>query len=235
MKKDTKKVVLLIVEGPSDESSLSPFFKQLFDKENVLFKVVHGDITTKEKSSSNNIVRKVTEEVKSFADKNGFSKNDFLKVIHIVDTDGAFISNDKVILNQSIVKEDSPKYYDNKIECLNKKDIEERNKQKQGCLITLYKTKAIWGGIPYSVFYMSCNLEHVLHNENNLADKEKRVKAYEFSEKFKNNFSDFVRFICLSEFAVKTNYLESWEYIQKECNSLKRHTNIDILFKDQLI
>jgi len=31
MKKDTKKVVLLIVEGPSDESSLSPFFKQLFD------------------------------------------------------------------------------------------------------------------------------------------------------------------------------------------------------------
>ena len=48
MKKDTKKVVLLIVEGPSDESSLSPFFKQLFDKENVLFKVVHGDITTKE-------------------------------------------------------------------------------------------------------------------------------------------------------------------------------------------
>ena len=89
-----------------------------------MFKVVHGDITTKEKSSSNNIVRKVTEEVKSFADKNGFSKNDFLKVIHIVDTDGAFISNDKVILNQSIVKEDSPKYYDNKVECLNKKDIE---------------------------------------------------------------------------------------------------------------
>ena len=42
MKKDTKKVVLLIVEGPSDESSLSPFFKQLFDKENVLFNLFYG-------------------------------------------------------------------------------------------------------------------------------------------------------------------------------------------------
>ena len=47
MKKDTKKVVLLIVEGPSDESSLSPFFKQLFDNipktlSNFLIKVM-GD------------------------------------------------------------------------------------------------------------------------------------------------------------------------------------------------
>ena len=42
---DEKKVVLFIVEGPSEETALEPLFKQLFDRKRVQFHVAHCDIT----------------------------------------------------------------------------------------------------------------------------------------------------------------------------------------------
>ena len=51
-----KKVVTVIVEGPSDENAIGGILKEFFSSEEVQFAVVHGDITsnystTKEKRS----------------------------------------------------------------------------------------------------------------------------------------------------------------------------------------
>ena len=51
-----KKVVAVIVEGPSDENAIGSILKEFFSSEEVQFAVVHGDITsdyatTKEKCS----------------------------------------------------------------------------------------------------------------------------------------------------------------------------------------
>ena len=41
-----KKVVVVIVEGPSDENAIGGVLKEFFSSEEVQFAVVHGDITS---------------------------------------------------------------------------------------------------------------------------------------------------------------------------------------------
>ncbi len=41
-----KKVVTVIVEGPSDENAIGGILKEFFSWEEVQFAVVHGDITS---------------------------------------------------------------------------------------------------------------------------------------------------------------------------------------------
>ena len=41
-----KKVVTVIVEGPSDENAIGGILKEFFSSEEVQFAVVHGDITS---------------------------------------------------------------------------------------------------------------------------------------------------------------------------------------------
>ena len=56
MNKQEKKVVLFIVEGPSDEAAIGPIMKKYFSNETVEFKVVHGDITSDRNVNSENIL-----------------------------------------------------------------------------------------------------------------------------------------------------------------------------------
>ncbi|MDE6671490.1 MAG: hypothetical protein K2K16_04775 [Ruminococcus sp.] len=88
-----KKVVLVIVEGVSDEDALSIVFTKFYERysKNVLVKVMHGDITTEWSNCSQNIREKITKVVKQHTAVNKFKKEDYEQIIHIVDTDGAFI------------------------------------------------------------------------------------------------------------------------------------------------
>lgn len=59
-----KKVVLLIVEGPSDQDSLELIFNKLFPNDKIMVCVMHCDITTEGKNNFSNIVDAVTKRVK---------------------------------------------------------------------------------------------------------------------------------------------------------------------------
>lgn len=61
-----KKVVLFIVEGPTDETSLSTVLNRIFSSSTVKFQVVHGDILTRDFTSSDKIVAAVWAQVKEF-------------------------------------------------------------------------------------------------------------------------------------------------------------------------
>ena len=54
-----KKVVVFIVEGPSDEAALGTIMKKYFSSNEVQFIVVQGDITLKDYVSSDNILKKM--------------------------------------------------------------------------------------------------------------------------------------------------------------------------------
>ncbi len=82
-----KKIVFIIVEGPSDDEALGVIFSRLYDKQSVYVEITHGDITSDDKSNPKNIVIKVCELVKQYCENNHFNKKDFLEVIHIMDTD----------------------------------------------------------------------------------------------------------------------------------------------------
>ena len=50
-----KKVMLFIVEGPTDETSLSTVLNRIFSSATVKFQVIHGDILTRDFTSSDKI------------------------------------------------------------------------------------------------------------------------------------------------------------------------------------
>ncbi len=219
-----KKVVLVIVEGPSDDTALGIMLNQIYDKDKVHVHIMHGDITTRKGVRSDNIVAKAGDEVRKYAKSNHYTSKHFKQIIHIVDMDGAYIPNENVILD---LKHDKISYEPDGIHTPDQQGIIERNKQKTDNLYKLRGTGQIWK-VPYRVYYMSCNLDHVLHNKRNSTDDEKEMDAYAFAKKYKNDVEGFVNFICNSDFSVKGDYKESWAYIEDRLNSIDRYTNLGI-------
>lgn len=229
MPRKRSKVVLVIVEGPTDETALEQLFSAKFDPNQVRIKVVHGDITADEDSAPSNIVSSVGGLVKSWASRYGLKRQDFLRVIHVADTDGAYISPGNVV--EDLGHLGRPLYGDTNIVASPGSRIKERNARKSANLNRLSSIAAVWGGVPYSIHYMSCNLDHVLYGAPNSDDEAKRRNAFMFAKTYKNDFDGFVKFISDPAIAVAGNYRETWEYIRQGLNSLHRHTNLDICFR----
>ena len=108
-----------------------------------------------------------------------------------------------------------------------------RNQQKRDNLYRLRSCGIIWT-IPYSLYYMSCNLDHVLYNKQNSTDKDKENDAYVFAKKYKGKAEAFKEFICKSPFSVTGDYKGSWDYIEKDLNSVNRYTNLCICIENEL-
>ena len=66
----SKKVVLFIVEGITDEISLALVLSKIIEKDKLVrFKVINGDITSEYGTSSSNILNKITKVIKEFIDR----------------------------------------------------------------------------------------------------------------------------------------------------------------------
>ena len=91
-----KKVVLVIVEGTSDDTALGIGLSQVFDRDKVYIHIMHGDITTRKGITAANIVSKIGNVVRTYAKSQHYRADDFKQIIHIVDTDGAFIPDEKI-------------------------------------------------------------------------------------------------------------------------------------------
>lgn len=222
-----RKVVFVIVEGVSDDTALSKILSNIFDKNVVYVCIMHCDITTERGVNPSNIIAKIGNIVRGYAKNNHFKNTDFQEIIHITDTDGAYISADNVI-NDDLAK--NPIYNLTQIRTANVKNIIERNKQKSDNIDKLVSYNVIWK-IPYKIYYMSCNLDHVLYNKLNTSDKEKEQNAFVFAKKYKDDIKGFLNYISQSDFSVVTDYKDSWLYIRQDKNSLQRHTNLGICFK----
>lgn len=225
-----KKIVFVIVEGPSDAEALGVILNRIYDNKTVFVHIMHKDITAEYRTLPNNIISKIGDEVRGYAKSNHFSKNDFKEIIHIVDMDGAYIPSSSIIEDSSALK---PIYSLKDIRTCNKHNIEQRNHNKSLNInrICSYNDK-IWG-VAYRVFYMSCNLDHALYNKLNSNDEEKENDSYLFAVKYKDDISGFLDFITNSDFSVVNGYKESWDFIKQDHNSLKRFTNLGLCFKGE--
>mgnify|MGYP006988841146 CR=1 FL=1 len=219
-----RKIVIVIVEGPSDEEALGVALSHVYDPDTVYVHIMHGDITTRNGVNGNNVVSKIGNEIKGFASSRKYKKTDFKQIIHIVDTDGAFIPDENIIEESGL---ENNVYEDDGIHTLNVDGIIKRNAQKTENLDRLRRRGSIWD-IPYRVYYMSCNLDHVLHNKRNSTNDEKESNAFTFAQMYKDDRDGFLDFICKSEFSVTGDYNESWKLMEKDLESLKRHTNLGI-------
>lgn len=224
-----KRVVFVIVEGPTDRDALEILFDRIFDRQEVIVHVQHGDITSDTTTNASNVIARVTQTVKNYAKNNSLKRTDFAEVIHITDTDGAFIPPDAVIADNTVTR---PTYSPTEIRTKNKSSIEDRNRRKSENINRLISQSSIWTDIPYRLFYMSCNLDHVLHNKLNSSDDEKQNDAHKFAAMYRENIPDFMRFITESDFTVCGNYRETWDFIAQDLHSLERHTNLGLCFPE---
>lgn len=149
-----KKVVAFIVEGPSDEAALGTIMKEYFSSNEVQFVIVHGDITLKDYVSVDSILMKINEQIEGVKNRYRYHQEDFIKIIHIADMDGVYIPDTDV--NEADVE--AIQYYEDHIDTQNVNAIIDRNKRKGNILRKLRGTGKIHG-IPYRIYFNSCNLE----------------------------------------------------------------------------
>lgn len=228
MKNNEKKVLLFLVEGPSDEAAIGTIIKEYFEAEQVQFLVVHGDITVRDYVSTDKILTRINELVNKVKSIYGYKTADFLRIIHLTDSDGVFIPDEHVYKADV----DSIAYYEDRMETPSIKNTLDRNHRKKEILFKLHRTGKI-GTIPYRIYYNSCNLEHVLFgDQKDFTDEEKEELSDGFAEQYEGRVNDFVKFISSPEIAAPGSYQETWKYMEEGLNSLKRATNMHHLFQE---
>ena len=76
------------------------------------------------------------------------------------------------------------------------------------------------------------NIGKLLFNElKNFTDIEKADMADDFAEKYEGRVNEFIYFISDSDIAVEGTFKQTWRFIEKNNNSLERHSNMHLIFK----
>lgn len=241
-----RKVVLILVEGQSEINALQPVLSAFYDSidENieVFFPTivedecdVRGDITSK-KGISPDVIEGCINKLflKDFFDVEKLYPKDISEIIQIVDLDGAYIADDKVLYGENPLGENKPFYGDDTIITTDVDNIIERNGRKRENLnyLSSISTLTVKSKKPrYSVYFFSSNLDHFLHGDANMKSRDKVLKADEYASRYESDPSKLVSDIKAKPGTlVDKSYEESWEYIKSGNRSLEPHTNINILF-----
>ena len=218
-----KKVVLFIVEGFNDQTALAVSLEKLLTSESVKFAITEGDITSDYFGKS--IAAKVGDCIKKHCDEYKFKIGDFAEAVLLVDMDGAYIGAESIMQKDGCTAPfyDSSIIFHAKPELLRKTQV-----QKQINLNHLTALPRVCRTIPFSVYFFSCNLDHVICGNANLTQKEKSAAADEFQKRFHSDLAGFLNFFHDESISVCQTYEESWTYIKKDQNSLKRCSNLHI-------
>ena len=228
MRTDIKKVILFIVEGVSEQAALEGILNALFKKDKkIRFQVVNTDITSDRESNAENITKKIHQQIKAKCRIEGFFTTDISKVVHLVDMDGAYVSDEHVVGYDGT----QAFYTDNEIRAYFVDKMKKRNKRKSSILNVLAELNEI-EAIPYRVYYFSCNLDHVLYNRQNAPSEQKIELAEKFADSFYDESDKFVEFMHNVDFMVTGKYEDTWDFIKENTNSLHRHCNFHLFFDE---
>lgn len=223
----TKKVILFIVEGITDQTALGNVLTSLLNSETVRFAMTDGDITTNKDVNQGNVVTRVNAIVKGALQTNAFKLSDLYSIVHLIDTDGAFIPSSAILEK---VGAEHIEYTETTINTAHVDSIIKRNSKKQ-VLVSLLRSKSEIAKKPYKMFYFSRNMEHALHNEiGELTSAEKMRLAEWFDDTYADRPQNFVEYLRSSDFAAPGNYEESWKFINDGIHSLERWSNFHVFF-----
>lgn len=206
------KVILFIVEGPSDHSALIPYIEEKLKslKLRVTVKEMHGDILTEYiqntrqfKINPSNVKGELKKSISTYFNlasvkAERIKLSDIIKVYYITDTDY----------------------------CFHEKESHHKNKKKCLSKIFNFNTMSLIAKneIPFETIFFSKNLEHVTYGEEKeFTDIEKEKMAIEFSEKALLNDKFFIEvFKNDSKLQIWETYRESYEGIKsykgRACN-----------------
>ncbi len=225
----SKKFVLIICEGPTDENALYSIMKGFFYPNEIRFHISHGDPLTAydEKKNPMTRIRAIVNQEKR---KYALRDKDILAVLQITDTDGAFIPFESIVEDESAHR---IVYESERIRTRSPGSIAARNRKKQANIDKVLECRGITEEIPYRIYFNSRNIEHALYGEEvSLSDGQKARLADAFAEKYRKDWRSFLSHVMKECNPLGKDYDESWQLIRKENASLLRHTNINFLFEE---
>ena len=214
---------------------------------------IWGDITSQYESNPENIENRIIESyIQPFLTINGHLPYSYInEIIHIVDMDGVYIEDSCIKYDEKRKKKEKPnaenKFYDkDTILTANLEASKRTNEQKRRNINHLCSLKSIRCNqenseqsaiydncnIPYSIYFFSSNLDHVLYNEANLENSKKAEYARIFGKEYRHYPEEFIKRLNVRKGTlVNMTYEESWAFITERGNhSLEPHTNINLLF-----
>lgn len=232
-----KKFILFIVEGTNDKREIdallhSTYFEEYRLKYEPYFWVVKGDLTASKGVTAQNIQQKLNSILLDFR-RNGvpFSNirvQDIQEIVQIVDLDGVFVPYENIVRGE----DNKFHYTDEFIITSNVDGAWGRNRKKAEILEKLIGISQI-GNVPYSIYYASSNMDHLLFGERSLSPKDKNLYSLEFQIACQGNPEYLKNSVFSPDVYSDCSYQESWRFIQEDNNSLLRYTNINLFFDER--
>ena len=229
------KIVLFIVEGPSDETALAPYLTKFIEKnkKKLSIQITHGDKTGELLYNSDeftvtptnitqyleNLVIKYlkTKEIKDL----GIKAKNIEKVYYITDTDNCFFEkssprvNKRKCLSKIFNFKTLEIYQTEEVRKQEKKKIESERNVKRADFKTIFFAK---------------DLEAVtINNTKILTDKEKERIAIDFAKKSLQNETFFENIFRDKDLKIWENYVASYEGIK---SYKKRASNMNNLLDE---
>ena len=182
MKKKQKRIILLLVEGWTDETALLFISTNFSEQYGIKIDIQSGDITSGTKDNKP-VAARIGAVVNKYIKTHHLQKDDIIFVAQITDSDGVFIKDELVDVEN--ISDEQMLIPGERIlvkTMIKQEHIIERNHFKSRNLDLLINKKTI-KDIQYRIYYVSVNLEHCLHNNPNVSSPEvKRRLAVEFQK-----------------------------------------------------
>lgn len=229
-----KKILLVFVEGDSDDVIISSLIEDFCEKLQLRVKVMNGDVFTRRNSNGKIIAG---ESIKMAMENYGFSPKDVSYVAFITDTDGIFIPESDFVVTEGIETSYSYDLVAQKVKVESERRLGEiqrswSNKMKNLMpLMTEGLTLNTKNGkIAYGVYYNALDLEHVTQGKI-LVDHEKTRAADDLMDEVDAGNVDLEN--LFRQKLIESGYTKSWKALENEPWS-NAYSNIAILL-DKII
>lgn len=238
----TRKIVLFVVEGPTDADLLLPVFNAMLTRHDVRDQEFHCDMLTAPNHrtefhrrngfypSETNPLDTVRRLVVDYLDRNGYPPRYLECVLQVCDLDGAFIPDDHVRDDPALP---DITYLPDAIVTPSPEALISDHRLKQDSASALVSSDYLklkrGQRVPYRLFYCSRNLEHAFGGlDGTLSDRDKRIHAARIAARYANDPQAFRR--LLADLAAMHggpgDWEQSWLYAREGLHSLQRGSNL---------
>lgn len=239
----SKKVILVIVEGQTEELVFFDFLQERFGNLEVRIDVQCGDVISNWNRKYGTVEGAIEQVVEKYLTMYRLLPSDLLAVVQFTDTDGCFIEDKYIRVDR--IKATRTRYGKNGIYVttkFKKMQMMERNQIKAESMKILARDRHAncrKRKIPYRLYYFSINLDHVLWGEQNAKGNSKLEKAELFLDNLEMPLDQFLCQFVPGEETLpwEEKWEKSWQEITKNLNSLQRSTNMPFVldFIDSLM
>ena len=242
----TRRIVLFVVEGPTDADLLLPVFNAMLTRHDVCDEEFHCDMLTAPNHrtefyrrngfypSETNPLDTVRRLVVDYLDHWEYSPKYLECVLQVCDLDGAFIPDDHVRANPALP---DITYLSDAIVTPSPDALISDHRLKQGSASVLVSSDCLKlkrnQRVPYRLFYCSRNLEHAFCGlDGTLSDRDKRIHAARIAARYANDPQAFRQ--LLADLATmhgdpgdwERDWERSWRYALEGLHSLQRGSNL---------